>query len=234
MYLLAGELMPTVFHVSARTVAKHALSIFNDHSDVMAIRQTGWGMLCSNSVQEVMDLALVAHLSSIKARLPFVHFFDGFRTSAQINKVETIEYEKMFPLVPQKELEEHLRNLALNPVRPIIRGTGQRPDIFMQNSVAANKYYDNWPSVVEETLEKAAQLTGRRYKLFDYYGHPEAERIIVMMGSASRTAEEVVDYLGAKGEKIGVLKVRLYRPWSAKHLLDAIPASVKRICVLDR
>lgn len=234
MYLLAGELMPTVFHVSARTVAKHALSIFNDHSDVMAIRQCGWAMLCSNSVQEIMDLALVSHVSAIKARLPFVHFFDGFRTSAQINNCEIIEYEKMFPLVPQKELEEHLRNLALNPVHPIIRGTGQRPDIFMQNSVASNKYYLNCPSVVEETLEEVFKITGRRYHLFDYYGHPEADRLIVIMGSASRTCEEVVDYLGNKGEKLAVLKVRLYRPWSAEHLLAAIPKSVKKICVLDR
>ncbi|XP_064607290.1 pyruvate:ferredoxin oxidoreductase-like [Liolophura sinensis] len=234
MYLLAGELVPTVFHVSARTVSKHALSIFNDHSDVMATRQTGFAMLCSSSVQEVMDLALVSHIASVKARLPFMHFFDGYRTSAEVSKIKPIPYSAMAEIFPDDLAQKHLRDFALNPNKPMIRGTGQRPDIFFQSTVAANKYYNECPSIVEQTLEEVYAITGRKYNLFDYHGSPTADRVAVIMGSGAKTIEETVDYLNAKGENVGVVNVHLFRPWSSKHLLAAIPQSATKIAVLDR
>ena len=234
LYLIAGELMPTVFHISARAVAKHALTIFNDHSDVMACRQTGFAQLSSNSVQEIMDLGLVAHLATIKSRIPFMHFFDGYRTSAQVNKINVIPYEAMQPLIPMDMLQSNLRDVGLNPVKPIIRGTGQRPDIFMQGTVAAQRFYDACPDIVQETMDEVGELTGRHYSLYDYYGHPEAERVVVGMGSATRTLEEVADHLNDSGEKVGVMKVRLFRPFAADKFIAAFPETARDICVLDR
>ena len=234
LYLIAGELMPCVIHVSARTIAKHSLSIFNDHSDVMACRQTGFAMLCSSSVQEVMDLSLCSHISTIKSRVPFMHFFDGWRTSAGIQKIKTIPYDEIQKVYPFTELQENLRNKALNPNHPIIRGVGQRPDIYYQNSVAANKFYEATPGIVQEVMDEIGQLTGRHYKLVSYHGHEQADRIIIVMGSASETVAETVDYLNDKGQKVGVLKVTLFRPWPAEAILAAMPSSVSKICVLDR
>lgn len=233
MYKIAGELLPGVFHVSARAVAGHALSIFGDHSDVMACRQTGFALLASGSVQEVMDLAGVAHLSAIKGRVPFLHFFDGFRTSHEIQKIEVLDYEDLAKLVDYDAVRE-FRKRALNPERPVTRGTAQNPDIFFQAKEAANPFYLAIPEVVEEYMNKINELTGRNYKLFNYYGHPEAERVIVAMGSVCETIEETVDYLMAQGEKVGVLKVRLFRPFSIKHFLAEMPKTVKKIAVLDR
>ncbi|KAJ9443406.1 Pyruvate dehydrogenase [Diplonema papillatum] len=234
LYLIAGELMPCVIHVSARTLAKHSLSIFNDHSDVMACRQTGFAMLCSSSVQEVMDLSLVSHMATLKARVPFMHFFDGWRTSAGIQKIRTVPYDEIHQIFPHEALQSNLRNVALNPNHPIIRGVGQRPDIFFQNSVAANKFYDATPSIVEETMDEFRQLTGRSYELVQYYGAPDAERVIVVMGSAAETCQETVDHLIGLGEKVGVVKVRLFRPWPTERFLDAIPKTCTSLCVLDR
>ncbi len=233
MYKIAGELMPTVFHVSARAVAGQALSIFGDHQDVMAVRATGFAMLSSNSIQEVMDLALVAHLSSIRASIPFVHFFDGFRTSHEIQKIEIIDYEDIKKLVDWDGIKKH-RERALNPEHPHLRGTAQNPDIYFQLNEAANKYYQAVPSIVEEEMKKVSSLTGRTYHLFDYVGASDAEHVIVMMGSGCEAAEEAVKYLNKHGEKVGLLKVRLYRPFSAEHFLQTLPSSVKKIAVLDR
>ncbi len=233
MYKIAGELLPAVFHVSARAVAGHALSIFGDHSDVMAVRQTGFALLCSGSVQEVMDLALVAHLSAIESSIPFLHFFDGFRTSSEIQKIELIDYEDMASLVNYDAIAE-FRARAMNPEHPQIRGTAQNPDIFFQNKEAANPFYLAVPDIVAGVMEKTFVLTGRRYNLFDYVGHPGADRIVVAMGSATETIEEVVNYLNRMGERVGLLKVRLYRPFSNEHFLASIPATVERITVLDR
>jgi len=233
MYKIAGELMPTVFHVSARAVAGQALSIFGDHQDVMAARATGFAMIASNSIQEVMDLALVSHLASIRASLPFVHFFDGFRTSHEIQKIEVIDYNDIKPLVDWDGIKNH-RERALNPEHPHLRGTAQNPDIYFQVNEAANKYYQAVPKLVEEEMEKVYKLTGRRYQLFDYLGAPDADRVIIMMGSGCEAAEEAVEYLNQKGEKVGLIKVRLYRPFSAEHFLQSIPQSVQRIAVLDR
>ena len=234
MYLLAGELMPTVLHVSARTVSKHALSIFNDHSDVMACRQTGFAMLCSSSVQEVMDMGLASHVAALKTRLPFMHFFDGYRTSAEMSKIAVIPYEDIAKIFPHEKVKENLHNFALNPYHPMIRGTGQRPDIFFQNSVAANKYYLKCPELVEEVLNDVTKLTGRDYGLFKYHGSPTAERVAVCMGSASKTLEETVDYMNAQGENVGCLNVHLFRPWSPKHFLQVLPDTVTKIAVLDK
>ncbi len=233
MYKIAGELMPAVFHVSARAIAGQALSIFGDHQDVMAARATGFAQLCSCSVQESMDLALVAHLSTLRSSIPFIHFFDGFRTSHEIQKVEMIDYEAMRPLVDWNAVQRH-RDRALNPEHPHLRGTAQNPDIYFQVNEAANKYYLAVPDIVEEEMRKVSELTGRNYNLFDYVGAPDAERIIIMMGSGAEAAGEVVEYLNAKGEKVGLLKIRLFRPFSVKHFLKAIPASVKTMAVLDR
>ncbi|MGA1820722.1 MAG: pyruvate:ferredoxin (flavodoxin) oxidoreductase, partial [Thermoplasmatota archaeon] len=233
MYKISGELMPTVFHVSARAIAGQALSIFGDHQDVMAARATGFAQLCSGSVQEVMDLSLVAHLSTIKAQVPFISFFDGFRTSHEIQKIEEIEYDQMMELVDWEAVKLHRRR-ALNPEHPHLRGTAQNPDIYFQVTEAGNKYYLAVPDIVEQEMEKVFKLTGRRYHLFDYYGSKNAENIIILMGSGTQAAEETIDLLNSKGANVGMLKVRLYRPFSAKHFLAALPPSVKRIAVLDR
>ncbi len=233
MYKISGELLPCVFHVSARTLSAHALSIFGDHSDVMSVRQAGFAMLASGSVQEVMDLALVSHLSAIEGSLPFLHFFDGFRTSSEIQKIELIDYEDINSLVNHDAIRE-FRARAMNPEHPHIRGTAQNPDIYFQGREAANPFYDQIPTIVEESMAKVAALTGRPYKLFDYVGHPEAERIIISMGSSTETIEEVVNALNAKGDRLGLVKVRLYRPFSVEHFLSVIPSTVEHITVLDR
>lgn len=233
MYKMAGELLPAVFHVSARALAGHALSIFGDHQDVMATRQTGFALLASGSVQEVMDLAGVAHLSAIKGRVPFVHFFDGFRTSHEIQKVEVMEYDDLAKLVDYEALEE-FRNRSLNPERPYTKGTAQNPDIYFQALEAANPYYEDIVEIVNDYMKEINKITGRDYKPFNYYGHPEAERVIVAMGSVTETIEETIDYLMEKGEKVGVVKVHLYRPFAPKYFFDAMPETVKKIAVLDR
>ena len=233
MYKLAGELLPAVFHVSARTVAAHALSIFGDHSDVYATRQTGFAMLASGSVQEVMDLAGIAHLSAIKSRIPFLHFFDGFRTSHEIQKIEMFEDEDMMKLL-DKEALQAFRDRALNPEHPVTRGTAQNPDIFFQAKEAINRFYEPIPDVVDAYMQEITKMTGRVYHPFMYYGHPEAENIIVAMGSITDTTKEVIDYLMSKGEKVGLISVHLYRPFSEKYFFNVLPRSVKRICVLDR
>ncbi|MCR4672053.1 MAG: pyruvate:ferredoxin (flavodoxin) oxidoreductase [Lachnospiraceae bacterium] len=233
MYKIAGELLPTVFHVSARALAYHALNIFGDHSDVMACRQTGFAMLCSNSVQEAMDLTAVAHLSAIKARVPFLHFFDGFRTSHEIQKIECTDYDELAKLVDYDALNEFRKN-ALNPDHPVIRGTAQNADIYFQGREASNKFYDAVPAIVDEYMEKVSAMTGRDYKAFNYYGAPDAENIVIAMGSMCEAFEEVIDYLTAQGEKVGIVKVHLYRPFSAEKLFAAVPETVKKITVIDR
>ena len=233
MYKIAGEFLPCVFHVTARTIATHALSIFGDQSDVMACRQTGFAMLASSSVQEAMDLGAVAHLATLKARVPFIHFFDGFRTSHEIQKIEVLDYEDLAKLVDMDAVQD-FRSRSLNPMNPRVKGTAQNPDIFFQAREAGNVYYTDVVDVVEEYMGEINKLTGRNYKPFNYYGAPDAENVVIAMGSVCEALEEVVDYLNAKGEKVGLLKVRLYRPFSAKHFLGAMPATVKRISVLDR
>ncbi len=233
MYKIAGELMPSVFHVAARAIAGQALSIFGDHQDVMAARATGFAMMASGSVQEVMDLALVSHLATLRASVPFVSFFDGFRTSHEIQKIEMIDYEDIPQLVDWNAVKKH-RERALNPEHPHLRGTAQNPDIYFQIVEAANKFYQKVPDIVEEEMERVAKVIGRRYHLFDYIGAPDAERVIVMMGSGAEAAEETVNYLVDKGEKVGLIKVRLYRPFSANHFLKALPDTVRKIAVLDR
>lgn len=233
MYKIAGELLPGVIHCSARAVATHALSIFGDHSDIYACRQTGFAMLCSSSVQEVMDLGAVAHLSAIKGRVPFLHFFDGFRTSHEIQKIEVWDYEDLKSMLDMDAVDA-FRRRALNPEHPVLRGSAQNPDIFFQNREASNTYYNNLPAVVEEYMNKVNALANKDYKLFNYYGASDAENVIVAMGSVCETIEEVVDYLNASGSKVGVIKVHLYRPFSVKHLLEVIPKTVKKISVLDR
>ncbi|WP_058484898.1 pyruvate:ferredoxin (flavodoxin) oxidoreductase [Defluviitalea phaphyphila] len=233
MYKVAGELLPGVIHVSARAVASHALSIFGDHSDVMACRQTGFAMIASTNVQEVIDLASVAHLSAIKARVPFLHFFDGFRTSHEIQKVELIDYEEYKKLIDMDAVRAFRKN-ALNPEHPVLRGTAQNPDIFFQAREASNPFYERVPAIVEDYMNEINKITGRNYGLFNYYGAPDADRVIVAMGSVLDTIEETVDYLNSKGEKVGVVKVRLYRPFSIEHFLKQIPNTVKKIAVLDR
>jgi len=233
MYKISGELMPCVFHVSARAIAGQALSIFGDHQDVMAARTTGFALLSSNSVQEVMDLALVAHLSTLQASIPFLHFFDGFRISHEIQKIEMIDYEDIKKLVNWDSIRRH-RQRALNPEHPHQRGTAQNPDIYFQLTEAANSFYQKVPTIVEEEMKKVAALTGRTYHLFDYVGAPDADRIIIMMGSGCEIVEETVNYLNKKGEKVGLIKVRLYRPFSADHFIDVLPKTIKKIAVLDR
>ncbi|WP_405383311.1 pyruvate:ferredoxin (flavodoxin) oxidoreductase [Phascolarctobacterium sp.] len=233
MYKMAGELLPAVFHVSARALATSSLSIFGDHQDVMACRQTGFALLAEGSVQEVMDLAGVAHLAAIKGRVPFLNFFDGFRTSHEIQKIEVLDYEDLGKLL-DKEAVAEFRHRGLNPDNPVIRGTAQNPDIYFQTREAVNGYYEALPEIVEEYMGKINELTGREYHLFNYYGAPDAENIIIAMGSATETIRTVVEAKVAKGEKVGVLCIHLYRPFSIKHFMDAIPATVKRIAVLDR
>jgi len=233
LYKMAGELLPGVLHVTARAIATHALSIFGDHQDVMACRQTGAALLASSNVQEVMDLGVVAHLSAIKSRIPFIHFFDGFRTSHEYQKIEIIDTEDMKCLVDMDAVKA-FRNRALNPEHPVIRGTTQNPDIYFQQREGANPFYDALPDIVEEYLNKIKILTGREYHLYDYYGAKDAERVIVAMGSVCDTAEQCVDYLLSKGEKVGLIKVHLYRPFALEKFLAAFPKTVKRIAVLDR
>ncbi len=233
MYKVGGELLPGVYHVAARALASHALSIFGDHQDVMAVRQTGCAMLATGSVQEVMDLAAVAHLSAIKSRVPFVHFFDGFRTSHEIQKIEEMDIEEVAKLIDQKALAE-FRERALNPENPVLRGTAQNPDIYFQAREASNPFYDNVVGIVEEYVNEINKITGRKYGLFDYYGAPDADRVVIAMGSATEALREGIDYLVAKGEKVGLVAVHLYRPFSARHFLAAVPKTAKKICVLDR
>ncbi|KNF09152.1 pyruvate-flavodoxin oxidoreductase NifJ [Gottschalkia purinilytica] len=233
MYKIAGELLPSVFHVSARALASHALSIFGDHQDVMSARQTGFALLASGSVQESMDLAGVAHLATIKSKIPFLHFFDGFRTSHEIQKIEVIEYDDFAKLVDYEAINE-FRNRALNPEHPVTKGTAQNPDIFFQAREASNKFYDAVPDIVNDYMKEINKITGRDYKPFNYYGAEDAENIIVSMGSVNETIEETIDYLVAKGEKVGLIKVRLYRPFSSKYFFDVLPKTVKKIAVLDR
>lgn len=233
MYKIAGELLPCVFHVSARALATHALSIFGDHSDINATRQTGFAMLASASVQEVMDLALVAHLATLESKVPFLHFFDGFRTSHEVQKIEDISYEDMAKLVSWEAIAE-FRARGLNPEHPHQMGTAQNPDIYFQGREASNPFYAATPEIVARIMTAVGKLTGRQYKLFDYVGAPDAERVIICMGSGCETVEETVNYLNTRGEKVGLLKIRLYRPFSVDHFLDALPKSVKRIAVLDR
>ncbi len=233
MYKIAGELLPAVFHVSARALASHALSIFGDHQDVMATRQTGFAMMASNSVQEVMDLAAVAHLVALKSRVPFLHFFDGFRTSHELQKIEVLENEDLAHLLDKESLDA-FRNRALNPEHPVTRGTAQNPDIYFQAREACNPFYDAVPDMVEECMNEVAKVTGRNYAPFQYYGAPDADRVIIAMGSVNDTIQETIDYLNAKGEKVGLVIVHLYRPFSAKHFLRVMPETVKRIAVLDR
>ncbi len=233
MYKIAGELLPSVFHVSARALASHALNIFGDHQDVMACRQTGFAMLCEGSVQEVMDLAGVSHLATLKSRVPFVNFFDGFRTSHEIQKIEALANEDLAPLIDQKSLAE-FRTRALSPSTPVARGMAENPDHFFQHRESSNSFYDAVPAIVEEYMNEIYKITGRKYGLFDYYGAPDADRVIIAMGSATEAIRETIDHLNAKGEKVGLVAVHLYRPFSAKHFLAAVPKTAKRIAVLDR
>ncbi len=233
LYKIAGELLPGVFHVSARALASHALSIFGDHQDVMATRQTGFAMLATSSVQEVMDLAGVAHIVALKARVPFLHFFDGFRTSHEIQKIELIDEARLTAMFDREALKR-FRAAALNPEHPVTRGTAQNPDIYFQAREACNKFYDAVPDMVAETMKQISEITGREYKPFVYYGDPEAEEIVVAMGSVTETLKETIDYLRKQGRKVGLITVHLYRPFSEKYFFDVVPATVKRVCVLDR
>ncbi len=233
MYKIAGEFLPCVFHVSARTLASHALCIFGDHQDVMSCRQTGFAMLCEGSVQEVMDMAAVAHLATIKSRVPFVNFFDGFRTSHEIQKIEMLENEDLAGLIDQQALAE-FRQRALNPNNPVARGMAENPDHFFQHRESCNNFYEAVPAIVEEYMNEISKITGRPHGLFDYYGAEDAERVIIAMGSVTEAAREAIDYLMSKGEKVGLVSVHLYRPFSAKHFLAAVPKTAKTIAVLDR
>ena len=233
MYKIAGEQLPGVIDVSARAIASHALSIFGDHSDVYACRQTGFAMLASSSVQEVMDLTAVAHCAAIKGKVPVLNFFDGFRTSHELQKIEVWDYDQLNELVDHDAIDEFRAN-ALNPNHPEERGSAQNPDIFFQAREACNSTYDAFPAVVEEYMDKVNAMIGTSYKLFNYYGDPAAEHVIVAMGSVNQTIEEAIDYLTAKGCKVGVIEVHLYRPFSVQRFIEAIPETVKVISVLDR
>jgi pyruvate-ferredoxin/flavodoxin oxidoreductase len=233
MNKIAGELTPCAFHVTARTLATHALSIFGDHSDVMFCRATGWAMLCSNSVQEAMDLALIAHAASLETRIPFLHFFDGFRTSHEVNKIEMLDEDDMRAMLNMDRVIEH-RQRALSPDHPVLRGTAQNPDVFFQIRESANSYYEACPAKVQAVMNQFSEIVGRSYHLFDYVGAPDAERVIVMMGSGAEAAHETVEYLNAHGEKVGLVKVRLYRPFCVKSFMEALPPTVRQIAVLDR
>jgi pyruvate-ferredoxin/flavodoxin oxidoreductase len=233
MFKIAGELTSTVFHVSARSVACQALSIFGDHSDVMAVRSTGWALLASNSVQEVMDFALIAHAAALESRVPTVHFFDGFRTSHELNKVEQLAVDDLRAMIDEDLVRAH-RDRAMNPERPVLRGTSQNPDVYFQAREAANRYYEAAPAIIQKHMDRFAKLVGRQYRLFDYVGARDAERVIVMMGSGAEVAHETVEYLAKRGEKVGLLKVHLYRPFSVKDFAAALPASAKAVAVLDR
>lgn len=233
MYKIAGELIPTVFHVSARTLASHALCIFGDHQDVMACRQTGFAMLAEGSVQEVMDLAGVAHLATLKSRVPFLNFFDGFRTSHEYQKIEVVEQDDLKQLVDWDAVKA-FRERALSPERPEMRGMAENPDVFFAHRESCNPYYNAVPDIVADYMDKVSAITGRKHRPFDYYGAKDATNVIVAMGSVTECIKEVVDKKVAAGEKVGMIAVHLYRPFSLKYLKEAIPASCKRICVLDR
>jgi len=233
MFKIAGELTPTVFHVSARSLACAGLSIFGDHSDVMAARSTGFGLLASNSIQEVMDLALIAQAATLESRVPFLHFFDGFRSSHEINKVERVDDAAIRAMIDDELVIAHRRR-AMSPDRPVIRGTAQNPDVYFQGRETVNRYYDACPAIVQKTMDKFASLTGRQYKLFDYVGAPDAERVIALMGSGAETADEAIEHLVAGGEKVGLLKVRLFRPFSISHVIEALPPTVKALAAMDR
>src|SRR5579875_3460288 len=233
MYKIAGELTPTVIHVAARSIAAHALSIFGDHQDAMAVRPTGFALLSSNSVQEAMDLALIAHAATLESRIPFLHFFDGFRTSHEVSKIEQLSLDDMRAMIDDDLVRAH-RARALSPEHPVLRGSSQNPDVYFQGRESVNPYYLACPTIVQNVMDKFFQVVGRRYKLFQYEGAPDAERVIVIMGSGAEAAHETVDYLTAQGEKVGMVKVRLMRPFSVEHFLAALPATVKSIAVLDR
>ena len=233
MYKIAGEMLPTVFHVSARALASHALSIFGDHQDVMACRQTGFAMIASGSVQEAQDIAAVAHLSAIKSSIPFLHFFDGFRTSHEIQKIEALDEDKLRDMVSTKALAA-FRAKALNPDAPVTRGTAQNGDVYFQAAETRNQYYEAVPDIVARYMGEISELTGRCYRPFEYYGDPTAEKIIVAMGSVTETIKETIDYLATRGRKYGLVTVHLYRPFSEKYFFSVLPKSVRRIAVLDR
>src|SRR6185369_4596137 len=233
MYKIAGEMSPFVMHVTARTLATHALSIFGDHSDVMACRQTGFALLCSNSVQEVHDFAAIAHAATLESRIPFLHYFDGFRTSHEVGKIDQLGDDDLRALISEDAIAAH-RQRALTPDKPVIRGTAQNPDVFFQAREAANPFYDACAGIVARLMRTFAERTGREYNLFDYEGHREPERVIVIMGSGAETVHETVDELVSQGEKVGVLKVRLYRPFSSAAFVNALPKSTRAIAVLDR
>lgn len=233
MYKIAGELLPTVFHVAARSIATHALSIFGDHSDVMAVRSTGWAMLCSSNVQEAHDFALVAQAATLRSRIPFIHFFDGFRTSHEVQKVDLLSHDDLRALLPEQYVYAH-RERELSPVNPVVRGTSQNPDVFFQSREAVNSFYEALPGIMETVMQEFFERTGRQYKLFDYVGHPDAERVVVMLGSGSETMEAVVTHLAQAGERVGLVKVRLYRPFVSDSFIKALPTTTKSIAVLDR
>jgi pyruvate-ferredoxin/flavodoxin oxidoreductase len=233
MYKIAGELTSTVFHIAARSLAAQGLSIFGDHSDVMATRNTGWVMLASNSVQEAHDFALIASSATLEARLPFLHFFDGFRTSHEVNKIELLEEEVMRAMIDDELVRAH-RNRGLTPDHPMLRGTAQNPDVYFQARESVNPFYQAAPAIVQKAMDKFAELTGRQYNLFDYTGAPDAERVLILMGSGAEAAQETVEYLAAQGEKVGVVTVRLYRPFSVEAFLGVLPSTTKSIAVLDR
>ena len=233
MYKIAGELTSFCMHVAARALATHALSIFGDHSDVMACRQTGFAMLCSNSVQEAHDFACIGQAATLKSRIPFLHFFDGFRTSHEVAKMEELSDDDLRYLLDEALVAAHRRR-AMTPDRPILRGTAQNPDAFFQAREAGNTFYDALPAIVQQAMDQFGQRTGRKYHLFDYVGHPEAERVVVVMGSGAETAHETVEHLNRQGEKVGLVKVRLYRPFSVKDFIAALPATTRALAVLDR
>ncbi|HET6962736.1 MAG TPA: pyruvate:ferredoxin (flavodoxin) oxidoreductase, partial [Terriglobia bacterium] len=233
MYKIAGELTPTVFHVTARTVATHALSIFGDHSDVMAVRATGFALLASNSVQEVMDFALMSQAATLQSRIPFLHFFDGFRTSHEVMKIEELSEDDIRSMIQDEWVHAH-RARALSPDHPVLRGSAQNPDVFFQAREACNPFYNACPEIVQATMDRFASQAGRQYHLFDYFGSPDADRVIVIMGSGAETVEETVRYLQPRGERVGVIKVHLFRPFSVQHFVSAIPSTVRSIAVLDR
>jgi len=231
MYKIAGELTSAVFHVASRALAAQALSIFGDHQDVMAARTTGFGLIASSSVQAAQDLALIAHVSTLESRVPFVHFFDGLRTSHEVSKIDLVNTEDIKAMIDSNLVYAH-RSRALNPDNPFIRGTAQNPDVYFQGRESVNRFYDQTPAIVQKSMDRFAALTGRQYQLFDYYGDPQAERIIILMGSGAETVQQTIDALPASG--LGMINVRLFRPFSKAHLLRAIPAVTKRIAVLDR
>ena len=233
MYKIAGELTPVVFHIAARSLAAQGLSIFGDHQDVMAARQTGWAMLCSNSVQEAHDLALIAHAATLESRIPFLHFFDGFRTSHEVGKIDMIGKDVVRAMINDERVYEHHAR-GLTPDRPVLRGTAQNPDVYFQARETVNPFYDKCPDIVEQAMVKFAELTSRRYHLYEYHGAADAEFVTIIMGSGCEAVHETVDYLNTRSAKVGVLKVRLYRPLDAKRLVGALPASIKAVAVLDR